>query len=166
MNLVDVILILMVGGFVFFGLFFGLIHTLFSLVGSIAGVVIASQLVGPVSDRFGFLFGGGGFGKVVVFILIYFIIARVLGLVFWLLKTMFGWFAWIPLAGVFDRLLGAAFGLVEGLLFVGVALFVALQFLPDDAVRAALSASIIGKYLLALVAAFQVLFPQSLRLKS
>lgn len=163
MNLVDVILILTVGGFVFFGLFFGLVHTLFSLVGSIAGLVIAAQLIGPASDRFGFLFGGGGFGKVVLFILIYFVIARLLGLVFWLLKTMFGWFAWIPLAGVLDKVLGAAFGLVEGILFVGVALFFAMQFLPDDAVRATLAASFIGKYLLALVAAFSVLFPQSFR---
>jgi membrane protein required for colicin V production len=166
MNLVDVILILIVGGFVFFGLFFGLVHTLFSLVGSIAGMVIAARLIGPASDHFGFLFGGGGFGKVVLFLIIYFLIARVLGLAFWLLKTMFGWFAWIPLAGLLDRILGAAFGLLEGIIFVGVALFFAMQFLPDDAVRAALAASFIGKYLLAMVAAFAVLFPQSLRLKS
>ncbi|OGL66454.1 hypothetical protein A2856_02055 [Candidatus Uhrbacteria bacterium RIFCSPHIGHO2_01_FULL_63_20] len=163
MSIVDVILILIVGGFVFFGLFFGLVHTLGSLLGTVIGIVVASNMVGPMYERFGFLLGGGGAGKVAMFVIIFFLVARVFGLLMWILRVMFGWFAWVPLAGLIDRILGAAFGLIEGLVFVSVALFFALQFLPDDAVKLALQASVVGKGMLAIVAALQVLFPSSLK---
>ena len=122
MSIVDVILILIVGGFVFFGLFFGLVHTLGSLLGTVIGIVVASNMVGPMYERFGFLLGGGGAGKVAMFVIIFFLVARVFGLLMWILRVMFGWFAWVPLAGLIDRILGAAFGLIEGLVFVSVAL--------------------------------------------
>ncbi|TAK03697.1 CvpA family protein [Patescibacteria group bacterium] len=163
MSLVDVILIFIVGGFTMFGLFFGLVRTLGGLIGTIVGMVVASRLVGPVYDRFGWLMGGGGTGKVVAFLIVFFVFGRIFGLGLWLLRTVFGWFAWIPLAGLVDRILGAAFGLIEGIVFVSVALFFALQFLPDDAVKMALSASIVGKGMLAIVAALQVIFPSSLK---
>lgn len=163
MSLVDVILILIVGGFTMFGLFFGLVRTLGGLVGTIVGMVVASRMVGPVYDRFGFLFGGGGAGKVVAFLLVFFLFGRLFGLVFWLFRTVLGWFAFLPLAGLLDRVLGAVFGFIEGVIFVSVALFFALQFLPDDAVKMALSASLVGKAMLAIVAAMQVLFPSTLK---
>lgn len=163
MSLVDLILILTVGGFTAFGLFFGLVRTLGGLIGTVVGMVVASRMVGPVYDRFGFLFGGGGTGKVVAFLIVFFLFGRIFGLGLWLLRTIFGWFAWIPLAGLMDKVLGAVFGFVEGLIFVSVALFFALQFLPDDAVKMALSASFVGKGMLAIVAALQVMFPSSLK---
>ena len=146
-----------------FGLFFGLVRTLGGLIGTVVGTIVASRLVGPAYERFGWLFGGGGTGKVVVFLLVYFLFGRLFSLAFWLIRTIFGWFAWIPLAGVVDRVFGAVFGLIEGIVFVSVALFFALQYLPDDAVKVALSASIVGKGMLAIVAALQVIFPSSLQ---
>lgn len=163
MFLVDVLLIVIVGLFVLFGLFFGLVHTLGSLIGTILGIVISTRLIDPAFDRFGFLFGGGGAAKVVLFVIIFLLISRVVGLLFWVVEKIFGVVSIIPFAKSINRLLGAVFGFVEGVLVVGVVLFFALQYLPDDAVKAALEQSAVADFLIATMAALQVLFPESVR---
>lgn len=163
MFLVDVILLVIVGLFVLFGLFFGLVHTLGSLIGTILGIVVSTRLIDPAFDRFGFLLGGGGVAKVVLFVIIFLLVSRLIGLLFWVAEKVLGIFAILPFAKSINRLLGAVFGFVEGVVVVGVVLFFALQYLPDAAVRAALEQSAVANYLLATVAALQVLFPESVR---
>lgn len=163
MFLVDVLLIVIVGLFVLFGLFFGLVHTLGSLVGTILGIVISTRLIDPAFDRFGFLFGGGGAAKIILFIIIFLLISRLIGLLFWVAEKVLGVFAMIPFAKSINRLLGALFGFVEGVVVVGVVLFFAMQYLPDDAVKAALEQSAVADFLIATMAALQVLFPESVR---
>ena len=72
MGFIDIVLIVIVGAFVLFGLFFGLVHTLGSLLGTIVGIIFASRLVDPAFETFGFLFGGGTFAGFIIFILIFF----------------------------------------------------------------------------------------------
>lgn len=163
MFLVDVLLVVIVGLFVLFGLFFGLVHTLGSLIGTILGVVLSTRLIDPAFERFGFLFGGGGVAKVVLFIIIFLLVSRLIGLLFWVAERLLGVFAMIPFAKSINRLLGAVFGFIEGVVVVGVVLFFALQYLPDDAVKAALEQSMVADFLLATIAALQVLFPESVR---
>ncbi|OGL95660.1 hypothetical protein A2348_03530 [Candidatus Uhrbacteria bacterium RIFOXYB12_FULL_58_10] len=163
MFLVDVVLLVIVGLFVLFGLFFGLIHTLGSLVGTILGIVVSTRLIDPAFDRLGFLFGGGGAAKVILFIIIFLLISRIVGLLFWVVERAFGIVSIIPFAKSINRLLGAVFGFVEGVIVVGVVLFFALQYLPDDAVRAALEQSVVADFLVATMAALQVLFPEGVR---
>lgn len=163
MFLVDVLLILVVGLFVLFGLFFGLIHTLGSLVGTIFGIVVTTRLIEPAFEHFGFIFGGGGVAKVILFLIIFLVISRLVGLLFWIVERVFGILSMVPFAKTINRLLGAVFGFVEGVIVVGVVLFFAMQYLPDDAVRAALEQSAVATYLIATMAALQVLFPEGVR---
>lgn len=164
MPLVDVILIAIVGLFVLFGFFFGLVHTLGSMVGTILGIVVSSRLVEPAFAKFGFIFGNGGAAKVILFIIIFLLVSRVVGLLFWLAERVLGVFAMLPFAKSINRLLGAVFGFVEGIVVVGVALYFALQYLPNDAVRAALEQSSVATFLIATMTALQVLFPESVRI--
>lgn len=161
MFLVDLILVVIVGLFVLFGFLFGLVHTLGSLVGSVLGTVLASRLIEPAFERFGSFLGGGAIAKIVLFIVIFILISRVIGLLFWVVEKVLGIFAMVPFASTFNRLLGAAFGFVEGIIVVGVVLFFALQYLPNDAVRAALEQSNVATYLLAITAAIQVMYPEA-----
>ena len=50
------------------------------------------------------------------------------------------------------------------IIVVGVVLFFALQYLPNDAVRAALEQSSVATFLIATMTALQVLFPESVRI--
>lgn len=164
MPLVDILLIAIVGLFVLFGLFFGLVHTLGSLIGTMLGIVLASRLVDPAFEKFGFIFGGGGAAKVILFVIIFLLVSRLIGVLFWLAERVLGVFAMVPFAKSINRLLGAVFGFVEGVIVVGVVLFFALQYLPNDAVRAALEQSSVATFLIATMSALQVLFPESVRI--
>ena len=163
MGFIDIILIVIVGAFVLFGLFFGLVHTLGSLLGTVFGIFFASRLVDPAFETFGFLFGGGTFSKILIFIIIFFLITRLVGLVFWIIGKVFNVLTWIPFARSFDRLLGGLFGFIEGVIVVGVALFYAMQVLPDDTLRTMLETSIVADFLIATMSALQVFFPEAAR---
>ncbi len=160
MSFIDILLIVIVSGFVFFGLFFGLIHTLGSLVGAILGVFFAARLVEPAYGYLGVFFGGGAVGKVITFIIIFLIVSRLIGLLFWIAEKFFGFLTIIPFAKSINGLLGGLFGFIEGVIVVGVVLFYALQVLPESALVAALETSFVAKYLIAIVGALKVLFPQ------
>lgn len=163
MGFIDIILIVIVGAFVFFGLFFGLVHTLGSLIGTIFGIIFASRLVDPAFETFGFLFGGGTFSRILIFVIIFFLVTRLVGFIFWIAGKALGVLAWIPFARSFDRLLGGLFGFIEGIVVVGVVLFYAMQILPDDSLRTLLEQSVVADFLIATMSALQVFFPEAAR---
>ncbi len=166
MGFIDIILLVIVGAFVLFGLFFGLIHTLGSLIGAIIGIALASRFVEPTVEMFGFLVGDGSAGRIIVFIILFIIVSRLVGLVFWVLEKVFGFVSFIPFAKSLNRLLGGIFGFIEGVIVVGVILFYSMQVLPEDTLLTLLEGSSVANYLVAAVSALQVLFPESLRIIS
>ena len=163
MGFIDIVLIVLIGAFVLFGLFFGLFHTLGSLAGTVAGIIFASRLIDPAFATFGFLFGGGTVAKVILFFLIFFLINRLIGLGFWFLSKFFSFFSWIPFLRSFNRLFGGLFGFLEGVVVVGVVLFYAMQVLPEDTLRNALETSRVADFLITTMGIMQVFFPEAAR---
>lgn len=165
MPLVDLALAIIVGAFVLFGLFFGFVHTLGSLIGSVIGIAIATRLVEPAVDRFGFFFNNNeGVASVVLFIILFTLISRGVGLIFWVLEKAFGFLSWIPFAKTINRLLGGILGFVEGVIVVGAVIYFALKFLPNGLVAGWLSQSSVADYLLTVMSALQLLMPAELRM--
>ena len=163
MGFIDLLLLCIVGAFVLLGFFFGFIHTLGSLVGTILGIFLTSRLIEPTFASYGFLVGGGNTGRIIVFIVLFVLISRLIGVVFWVLGKIFNILAFIPFAKMFDRLLGAIFGFVEGVMIVGIMIFYAMQVLPQDTLLAALETSALAKLLVALASAMQILLPEALK---
>ncbi len=161
MVFIDIVLIVIIAAFVFFGLFFGLIHTLGSLIGTVIGILFASRLVDPAFESFGFIFGGGAISKVIIFVIIFFIIARLVGIGFWFVEKIFDFITMIPFAKSLDKFLGGLFGFVEGIVIVGVVLFYAMQILPEDTLRTMLEGSVVASYLVETMGAFRILFPEA-----
>lgn len=160
---IDILLILIILAFVFFGLFFGLVHTIGSLIITVLALLVAIHFSDAAFDTFGFILGGGETARVVIFILLFFVASRLLSIGLKFAGGLFYWFTYIPFANTFNRLLGALFGLVEGVLIVGVVIFYAMQVLPDDTLLQALQGSYLAKFLVAIMSALQVFFPESLR---
>ncbi|MBI4438238.1 CvpA family protein [Candidatus Uhrbacteria bacterium] len=163
MGFIDIVLLVIVGAFVFFGLFFGLVHTIGSLLGTILGIAVASHFVEPTFNAFGFLLGGGSAARIILFIILFLVVSRLMGVLLWFVEKIFGFFSIIPFAGLINRLLGAALGLIEGIVVVGVVIFYAMQVLPEDTLLVALESSVVADFLLATVSALQILFPETLR---
>ncbi|MBI1908286.1 CvpA family protein [Candidatus Uhrbacteria bacterium] len=130
---IDLVLGVVIGAFVLFGLFFGFVHTLGSLVGSIAGGVIAARLLDPAVAMLGFVFGGNeSVAKVVLFFLLFFFVSRGIGILFWIAGKLFGFLKIIPFAKTANRLAGGVLGFLEGVVVVGVLVYFATTFLPPD----------------------------------
>jgi len=164
MPLLDLFLILVVAGFVFYGFFFGFIKTVGSLIGTILGLVIATRVSRPISEQIGFIFGGGGTAQIIVFIIVFLILSRLIGFVFWLLEKPLGSIKWLPFVGTADRLLGGLLGFIEGVMVVGVVIFYAFQILPEDAVEMGLAHSSVATFLRDTMIMLQFLFPADLRI--
>lgn len=163
MGFIDVVLLVIIGAFVLFGFFFGLVHTLGSLIGSVVGIFLSTRLIDPAFNQFGFIFGGGQVARIVLFIIIFFLVSRVIGILFWFLGKIFDVISFIPFARSLDRFLGGIFGFIEGILVIGILVFYAMQVLPEDTLLAALQTSAVAKYLVATASALQVLLPEGLK---
>lgn len=118
-SLLDVILLLAVFGFLLFGLWFGLVHTFGSFIGTVVGAAVAGQL---------YAFVPGTFASVASFIVITLVVSRLVGIGLVLIEKIFHIISIIPFVKSINRLGGGVFGLLEGVLFVGVVLIVASHY--------------------------------------
>ncbi len=118
-TLLDVILLLAVFGFSLFGLWFGLIHTLGTLIGTVIGAAIAGQL---------YAFVPGELASILSFVGITFAVARLVGMGTALIEKIFHIISILPFLKTINRLGGGIFGFVEGVLFVGIVLIVASRY--------------------------------------
>lgn len=128
-SIFDVILIIILSGFVFYGLFFGLIR----VIGGIAGVVLGSILASRFYLLFytyvsSFFLGYDNLGQVVTFIFTFFLIRKLVVFGFAILDKIYKIASLIPFLTTFNRILGAALGLFEGILMIGLLLFVSSKY--------------------------------------
>lgn len=131
LSIADVVILLIIFGFTFAGFFFGFIHTLGSLVGTIAGFFVASHFSSVVADWLEPVLGGGGVVRVVLFVLLFLLVSRLAGFLFWLAEKAFHFISIIPFLKSINRLLGAVLGVIEGVIVVGAALYYSSTILPE-----------------------------------
>ncbi|PIR12862.1 hypothetical protein COV49_04075 [Candidatus Falkowbacteria bacterium CG11_big_fil_rev_8_21_14_0_20_39_10] len=129
MGLFDIILIIILAGFVFYGLFFGLIRTLGTLTGTVAGAWIAIKYHLLVFSWFqGLFFGFDNLGRVIIFILLFTLTHRLVLIIFAILDKTFNIISIIPFLKSINRLLGAIFGFILGSFVVGLIIYGALSY--------------------------------------
>lgn len=129
MPLIDVILVIVLSGFVFYGLFFGLIRTLGAFLGVFVGALLASRLYAPVADWVNpFFFSYNNLGRVLVFLILFSLLNRLTGFLFYLLDRAFNIISIIPFLKTINRLGGAMLGFLTGSLSIGLILYVAGKY--------------------------------------
>ncbi len=120
MGLFDLILLLILFGFVWFGLWHGLIRTISGIVAFVLSLVIASRwyeflalkILPLLKDNF-------ILSRILSFLLIFFIAQAIIFFIFRGLNKVFDF----SILKVFNRLAGALFGLAEGGLILGFILY-------------------------------------------
>lgn len=124
MGIFDTILLIIIAGFVFYGLFFGLIKTVGSLVGVVLGIFIANMFYLQFFDLAkGMMFGFDRTGKFVCFFIIFTIANRLICFLFSLLDKALTVISLIPFVKLINRLGGAILGFVEGSVILGLIFF-------------------------------------------
>ena len=113
MSIFDMALLIIISGFALFGLWFGLVHTLGSLIGTVFGVYLASRYYEPVANWIiSFSGWGQNYVKVIIFIVSFLLITRLVGFIFWIMEKFLTIFTRMPFVHGLDRLLGAIFGVL------------------------------------------------------
>lgn len=124
MTIFDLALILILFIFVATGYRLGFIHTLGALLGTVAGVLLASHYYPQVSAKLiKFFLGDPTTAKIVSFLVIFVVTNRLVGLVFWIIDKIFKLLHFIPFLGLINHIGGAVLGLAEGVIVLGVTLY-------------------------------------------
>ncbi|OGL73795.1 hypothetical protein A3C96_03830 [Candidatus Uhrbacteria bacterium RIFCSPHIGHO2_02_FULL_60_10] len=164
MSTVDFVILVLLGGFVLSGLWFGLIHMIGSIVGLFAGAFVASRFYEPAAQVLvPFLGGNLNLARLVGFFLVFVLATRLCGLGFWLLEKAYNFFAVIPGMKLMNRFLGAIFGLIEGTFVIGLAVFFASRFPYSEAFTTALQGSALARPVLAVGSLLAPLLPAALK---
>ncbi|MBD3359935.1 MAG: hypothetical protein GF365_04490 [Candidatus Buchananbacteria bacterium] len=163
MTIFDVILLIILGGFILFGLWFGLIHTLGAIVGTFAGAFFAGLWYDELGVWLTQIFGHPNLMKIFAFIFIFIIVNRLIGFAFYILDRIFRFLSIIPFLKTINRILGAVLGFFEGILVIGLALFMISRFPVSEWFTAVLQASKLAPWFLKTSSILQWMLPELLR---
>jgi Colicin V production protein len=107
--------------------------------------------------------GNDNLAHIIAFFLIFGLVGRLIGVAFWIVGKVLGIFSFIPFMKAFDRLLGAAVGLLEGTMALGLLLYFAGRFPVTVGFGEALAASQFAPQFLAIGAVLAPLLPLAIR---
>jgi uncharacterized membrane protein required for colicin V production len=86
------------------------------------------------------------FVNVLVLIILFLIVNRLVGFIFWLLDRVFSIITRLPFISSLNRLLGALFGLLEGIVALGIAFYFISRFPLSPAFMTQVNASRVAAF--------------------
>jgi len=146
-----------------FGLWFGFIHTLGSIIGTFAGAFFAGLSYNALGGWLESIFGHPNLMRIFAFIFIFIIINRLIGFAFYVLDKIFKFMLIIPFLKSVNRLLGGVLGFFEGLLVVGLSLFIIARFPLSDWFTGVLKASVVAPWFISTSKILQLMLPELLK---
>lgn len=165
MSFVDILLLIIIGGFGLFGLWFGFVHTLGSLLGTVFGVYIATRYYEPMAQWLVQYTGWGqNLSRVLMFAISFIILNRLVGLAFWLFDKIFSLVTRLPFINSLNRMGGLVFGIVEGLISVGFVIYFLERFPVSEKISDAVAVSTVAPFARDSIAVLLPLVPDALRL--
>jgi len=165
MSIFDTILLIAWAGFVFYGLFFGLIRLIGNFIGMIIGVFLASRFYIDFYNSFSGLFGSyAGLGKISSFLILYGAISKLVSFGFAILEKIFNLLTIIPFLKSFNRLGGAILGFLLGGIVLGLLLYLGTKhFILNSLLGASLVDSKITPILLYFAKLVEPLLPEAIK---
>ncbi len=164
MTLLDLILIALLASFVFSGFRLGFIHALGSLIGVALGAYIATHYTTQIALWVASHSGVDirAFGKWVTFFLIFFIVGRLVGIIFWFVERSVGLLVHLPFLHSINATLGGIVSFFEGALIIGLTISYA-KYLPVPQVSALFAASKLAPWFIKMANILLPLVPEALR---
>lgn len=165
MSYFDMGLIVIIAGFALAGLWYGLVNMVVSLIGTIAGIYLATRFYSPIST---WIINTTGWdqnlARVVIFIAVFIIILKLVEFIFWIIKKILGIVTKLPGIHGLDRLLGMIFGLIEAVLILGIIFYFVARFPISSWFMTQMAQSRLVPYLVQTVTPLFPLIPDALKL--
>jgi len=144
----DIILIIILAGFVLKGFRLGFIEGVGSIVGIIVGLIVAANYYLDLAEALPWLFlNNESAAKILCFLFIFIIVNRAIALVFWVFDKMFKLISFIPFLKTFNRLLGGILGFIEGLLIIGIIFYLLINFTTSNFWTSRINQSKLAKFI-------------------
>ncbi len=161
---IDAILLILLIGFVAWGFANGFIRALGGIIGIIVAGALASRYYLILASFITPYVGGNvSVAALISFSVLFLLIGRLFGLVVWLFQKAFDIIAFIPFLKSINRVIGALFGLILGILLTGTILYVASKYSAIwPPFNAMVSHSFVSQFVLKYSKLVQVFFPQDL----
>jgi membrane protein required for colicin V production len=160
MSLLDIILILILGVCFVLGFWNGLVKQLASILGIVAGVVAAARLAPPLAPRLtGKLIADPHTARIAAYVLLFVVAA----LAVWLLGLLVRAIIKQAELGMTDRIWGALFGLVKGVVFSWALLLAIVPMSEESYLHQQLQQGYIAPRLLVALNVVADAFPRELR---
>lgn len=164
MSFIDIVLLIIIFGFVWIGFWSGFIHTLGSFLGVFVATAIAFRYFLVIAPAWEWVFfGHRTLAKIVVFIVLFVLVNRLVGLMFWLAGKLFHIVKFFPFLSTFNRLLGATLGLFEGMLAAGVVLFLMTKLPISKSLSQAIASSPVAQTLLTMITIVKPFIPEFIK---
>lgn len=165
MSLFDIILLGIIAAFALFGLWFGFVHTLGSLVGSLLGVYLASRYYQPLATWLAHVTGWSENGaRVIMFIAAFIIITRLVGFAFWIIDKVFSIITHLPFIHSIDKILGGLLGFFEGVVTIGLLFYFVERFPLSEKIMTLVAHSVVVPKTVAVASILIPLLPEALKL--
>ncbi|MCD6471137.1 CvpA family protein [bacterium] len=163
MTFFDLILLLILFGFIWFDFWYGLVYAIGGIIGLIFGTLLATRWYAFLANKLLFLFGENeNLAKIVCFIVLFLIIWRLIAWFFTLLNRFFNFLTFIPFLKSINRLAGAVLGFFEGALILGLVLFFLTKF-PLGGLSGTISSSAVAQFLITIAKILWPLLPTGLK---
>ncbi len=165
MTIFDLALLIIILGFVINGLFKGFIKMVGAILGFFIGVYVAGQYYVDFFNWFsGFISGNEGVLRITSFIILFFISAQIVALIFILIEKLFKLAAFLPGSRLINNLLGAVFGFVQGAMLMSLIVYVFSKYLDfGGKMSELLLSSSVAPLLLEISGIFTPLLPEALK---
>lgn len=163
MSGLDFALIVILASYAWVGLTAGFVQGVGSLVGVLLGAFVASHSFHLISPTIAPWLGGEISAAVLVFVALFLVVSRLVGLVFTLLNRAFSLFRFLPFVKVTNALGGAGLGLAEGIFATGLTLHFLARLPVGSGVADALGVSKLVPFLTGASGWLVSLLPEVLR---
>lgn len=160
----DFVLLIVILGFIGWGFGHGLIRAVGGIIGIVIAAFVASHYYLWLSDIIDGLFGSFlGLARIVSFAFIFLLVGRLFGYVVLLIERAFDILAFLPFLKSINRLAGALFGFILGVLVLGTLLYVIGKYSQWTWLNDAVTSSQLAQYVLSSSAVLRPLFPDAFR---
>ncbi|HAO52320.1 TPA: hypothetical protein DCQ85_02515 [Candidatus Magasanikbacteria bacterium] len=165
MNVTDIIFLIIIGSFGIYGFWSGFVRAFGSLIGTFLGVYLAGRYYQDLANWLISVTGwGANTSKVLMFVLAFFIITSLVGVLFWFIDRIFKIVSIIPFVKTFNRLFGLGLGIIEGILSLGLFVYFIERIPLSEKIMTSLANSIIAPILSDIASIFLPLLPKALQL--
>lgn len=160
MTFFDLILLLILFGFIWFGFWNGLVRTVGGIIGVIISVFVASRWYEDLAVRLLPILGDNfNLSRILSFIAVMVIAHFILSVIIRIIDKFFK----LPFLNIINRLAGGFFGLIEGALVIGLVLYFSTKFPLGTGWLQALDSSRIAPTLIGFGKVLLPLLPEALK---